>query len=295
MKNMKNLLGLLLMAAIIGFTSCSEDDDDEPIPPSLKVDVIPGTIVDTNSFVAFIWEARDGDAKLETFTIKEGNSIATDMENTTWSSVEVDDNENYRDTALFLTASTEKTVKYTFTVTDKDGESTSKEITITTESQTTPIDIYNDKTLVSAYLAATTGSQFMDATTGTTYRHDASGSENATFGFISGGGSGAVIMASGTTLSFTQKPTGWSNGTKLATTTLSSSDFDAISDETALLNAMPASISSDEIKNLQDGAANENVNVIAFDDNGTKGLIKLPTSLNNDQDQSITIDVKVQQ
>lgn len=293
MKNIKNLIGLLLMAAIIGFTSCSEDDDDDAIGPALDVNVIGETTVTPSSTVVVTWEARDGDAKLDYFTILEGNTAVQG-----WNQKEIpnDLNETYNDTAYLQAPATDgNSTTFTFTVTDKDGLEKSVSKTITAEAQSADIDTYSSVTIVSAYLAATAGSQFMDATTGTTYRHDATGSENATFGFISGGGSGAVIMASGTSLSFVQQPAGWSNAAKLATTSITGSEFDAISDETALLAAMPASINSDEIKNLQDGAANASITVIAFDDNGTKGLIKLPASLNNNQDQSITIDVKVQQ
>ncbi len=292
MKNIKNLIGLLLMAAIIGFTSCSEDDDDV-IGPSISFfggDFIDGDyIAAPGETLQFSWLATQGDAKLESFSVTKESVTLEDY-------VEPDiPKDNYQDTLSTDAPLNVGSYIYAFKVTDKDGETASKSFTITVEEQASDIETYSSTTIVSAYLAATAGSQYMDATTGTTYRHDATGSENATFGFISGGGSGAVILASGTSLSLTQKPSGWSNAAKLATTNLTGSEFDAISDETALLDAMPSSINSDEIKNLQDGETNDNVTVIAFDDNGTKGLIKLPASLNNDQDQSITIDVKVQQ
>jgi len=154
-----------------------------------------------------------------------------------------------------------------------------------------PINSYLNKTLVSAYLATTSGDQFIVALTGTTFRHDATGSSAATFGFISGGGSGADFVCSGSTLSFSQKPSGWSTGAKLATTTLTAAQFDAIANENDLLAAMPSSITSDDIKGLN----TTYVAVLAFEVGGKKGLVKMPSSFTNAQDQSIVISIKVQQ
>jgi hypothetical protein len=291
MKNLKFLFGIFALAGLIGLFSCSEDED--PIAPLLEVKVSPGTTVAPNTTLTFTIEARDGDAKLSTMTIEEGNTPVTG-----WNEKEIPNamNEIYMDTVtLNAPANADETTVFKFTVTDKDGETSSISIDITTEASTNPIDTYSSITLVSAFLSATSGSQFLDATTGISYRHDATSAENATFGFISGGGSGAVIMTSGSSLSFTQQPTGWSTGAKIAETTLTAGDFDAISDEADLLAAIPANITADDITGLEDGGANAGVTVIAFNDDGKKGLIKLPTSLNNNKDQSITVDIKVQQ
>ncbi len=133
MKNIKNLIGLLLMAAIIGFTSCSEDDDDDAIGPALDVNIIGETTVTPSSTVVVTWEARDGDAKLDYFTILEGNTAVQG-----WNQKEIpnDLNETYNDTAYLQAPATDgNSTTFTFTVTDKDGLEKSVSKTITAEAQ----------------------------------------------------------------------------------------------------------------------------------------------------------------
>ena len=186
------------------------------------------------------------------------------------------------------------TLTYTFTVTDQQSSSTTGTYTVTM----TPINTYTGISLTSAY-SDPTANEYYDATTGTAYNHADGNAANSTFGFVSGGGHGAIIFGSDFSLTLSSQPASWATGARFATTTLSATEFDAITDETALLAAMPATIDQTEIFGLEDGgnqyADNSSVTVIAFQVGTKKGFIKLPTSLNNNTDQTISIDVKVQQ
>ncbi|MCD6367288.1 MAG: hypothetical protein J7L46_07105, partial [Bacteroidales bacterium] len=291
-----------LFAAVIGMTimsSCKKDEEFaaptitlNPSVTSTELDFAAGDSV--ISFSARI----QAEAEIESFAITEiitdaqgGGTSPYDAATTDGFKGETDKTYDFSKTFSPTDFATATKYEYKFDVTDKDGQTYSLTYSVTQGTAATPINTYLNKTIVSAYLSATAGSQYMDATTGVTYRYDATGAENATFGFISGGGSGADILCSGSSLNFSQKPASWATGAKLATTSLTAAEFDAITDETALLAAMPASISLDDVQGLN----TTYYAVLAFEDGGKKGLIKLPSSFTNAQDQSIVISVKVQQ
>ncbi|PKP22789.1 MAG: hypothetical protein CVU05_02405 [Bacteroidetes bacterium HGW-Bacteroidetes-21] len=169
-------------------------------------------------------------------------------------------------------------------------------LSFTTLDYSGSINFFSSISLTSAYLAPSS-SEYVNAVTGVTYNHAASGSNNATFGFISGGVSnGATLYTKSTDMTISATPNPWTNESYLAATTLTESEFDAITDGADLLTAMPSIINASKVNNLQDGATNSSVRVIAFiDGSGKKGLIKIPESITNNNDQVLTISIKVQQ
>ena len=297
MKKVK-FFALMFLAGATLFTSCKKDDSLPASPTISFANNVSSFEIDyatmVNPYTVTIIPTVTADGEISTFTVKkkDANGASSTITVTGSFSGKTTFTETFN---LSIDSASSFPLQIIFNVTDKSDQGMEKIFTITrkTGSSGNPINTYPNKTIVSAYLAATSGDQFMDATTGITYRHDASGSNNATFGFISGGGSGADILCSGSSLTFSQKPASWTNGAKLATTSLTAAEFDAITNETELLAAVPATIALNDVQGLNNTTTY--VAVLAFEDGGKKGLIKLPSSFTNAQDQSIVISVKVQQ
>jgi hypothetical protein len=291
MKTVK-LLALLVVAGALVFSGCKKDDEPADVP-TISVSLKTGYDLTAWKGDTIKWSVTMGtNEKLATLKVEPNvGNTGTNVVNQTLSGTSQVVDYSYIVPTAGINDGDQ--IVITFTVTnDKDGTNNVKQtLTMDAPATANPINTYSNVTLVSAYLAATAGNQFLDATTGIAYRHDATGSANATFGFISGGGSGADIVCSGSTLSFIQKPTGWATGAKLATTSITAAQFDAITNETELLAVMPSTIAANDVQGLN----TTYYAVLAFDDGGKKGFIKLPASFTNAQDQSIVVSVKVQQ
>jgi len=183
------------------------------------------------------------------------------------------------------------TEKYTFTVTDKTNQTTTKSVTITTITPAGDINTYSAKLMGAQGAAA---GSFFATTTGTVYTqaNAASNSSIIDILYYYGATNEATLAAPSDALAgtiFNNSSTGlqtWAkrNETKFATTTISSSDFENIKDD-ALFTQSPSVTYSNK---LAVG------NVVAFKtETGKKGLVrvdKITTGASGD----ITITVKVQ-
>lgn len=287
MKQMKNLLGLLLLAAIIGFTSCEEEGED-PILPSLSVEVSPGMTVEPGDTVMFAWEARDGDAKLETFTIEEGNQFVGD-----WNAKEIpnDMNETYMDTVWVLAPENNGAqATFTFTVTDKDGESKSVSKTITAEATDDSKDLesFSAKLL---YAPAKDGSSetLIDLESGSTFtlNNGANNSSSIDLGYYYGSNNEATLVDPNTYPSSVYDIS-WStlNETELQTTSANFAELSTSND----ITTQWSNNASNEITNL---SVND---VLLFKTtNNSYGAIKVQEiSGTYNQGDYIKLDIKVE-
>lgn len=135
MKRLK-LFALGLIGASMVMTSCADDSDDPAVPPTLTVTeensangVVDGKVNTSADTLYFKWDSRAGDANLKTFSIElNGNplTVTTENGNDLSDNIKSSSNTSYQDGAKFPASAG----VYTFTVTDKDGESASVDIEV---------------------------------------------------------------------------------------------------------------------------------------------------------------------
>lgn len=137
MKKMK-LFALGLIGASMMMTSCADDEEDPAVGPSLTVTeensaagVIDGKVaIEPGDSLHFEWTARDGDARLQTLVIEingvKAGGLITDNGNELDDNIKSSDNETYQDGVVLPG----NAGVYTFTVTDKDGETDVVEIEV---------------------------------------------------------------------------------------------------------------------------------------------------------------------
>jgi hypothetical protein len=290
MKKLTYLFGLGILAASL-FISCSPDED--ALPPSLNITSDNPVVAVPNSVITIAWRADAGDAKLATFTIKEGNVAILDEDNIDWNNFEIAsaDNESYVGSANVRvgTAATE----FSLIVTDKDGKEASATVTVTIDNTAgDPIYTYSAR-LMGAQSNLTLGS-YLNANSGEVLKQAAAEASSASIDVVYyygsanlatltapddvtvNGGAENLSLCSG----FSVK-----NATRFATTSLTPSDFDAVEDDAAFTET----VSSSKLTQL---AVSD---VIAFETAaGKKGLIRV-SALTAGNTESITIDVKIQQ
>lgn len=296
MKKLNYLLSLLVVVGMaFSFTSCEEDGD--PVPPTLTFAggdyTDADATVEPGATVMFSWTAQSGDAKLDKFTIKLGNAWVVDSDNYEWNGEEDPanwDNDTYVGSASFAAGADGDEHVFTFTVTDKDGETAEKVITITVEGSGNPISTYTAK-LMGAQSNATYGS-FLDAETGTVYLlADARANASAVDVFYYFGSSNEASFAALDDTDANEfsiiSDAAWTtrNSTKFVTTSVTAADFTAMTDDSGF--TFDASASS-----VTQLAAGDVVGFVTVD--GKKGLIHVDEIVTGG-DGSITIDIKIQE
>ncbi len=141
-----------IFALALGFTACQDDDDDPSLGASLLV-TETGTgsnggaiTINQGSSLVFIWDARRGDSDMETFAVSavgvnSPNPIPTSLAGNTFPyDIANADDETYLDTLIFPNAGINTGVtSYTFTVTDRDGNTSSTSYTVTVAPNATPM------------------------------------------------------------------------------------------------------------------------------------------------------------
>ncbi len=294
MKKAHVIIGLLFFAMLTLFIGCTEEN---AVGPSLSI--FGGEFIDADATVApgavlaFSWHAEKGDAKLESMTItRDGVALAL------WNAKEIpnSENENYTDTALLEAPLNEGAYTYELIVTDKDAMTASKSVIITVEAQATggPIITYT-AVLMGAQSNAGIGS-FLDAETGTVYLIGPATSNQALIDVVYyygsqnlatltapddptvGGGSGNLALCESWTIK---------NATRFGTTSVTSTEFDNITDDIQIL--AQTGISNSKKTQLAVG------NVLSFMTvGGKKGLIKV-SAITTGSTGTITIDVKIQE
>jgi hypothetical protein len=131
MRKLNFILGLAAMGMVIFMSSCSKEDAKAP---GLDLQSDAEVTAPANSTITIEWTAYAGDANLKYFTITEGNSPISG-----WNEYEIPnaDNENFSGSATVLIG--ESNTTFTLTVTDKDGLTASKTVTVTVTAPETPL------------------------------------------------------------------------------------------------------------------------------------------------------------
>ncbi len=295
MKTIK-LFFIALTLFFFGFiTSCTEET--EPIGPT--IDFIAGTdlitanaTVETDQDFSFKCLLTQGDAKLTSFTIRLANVDLTGYPKTNINTGDQDSYSTYQEEA--------GTYQYTFILTDKEGLSDTKTITVTVNEPAPTITSYTDKVLgasqnndIGSSFASIDGSVYVLADAKTN-------SNKVDFVYFYGATNKATIAAPSDADAqsvFSSGTSGiatWNtkNATVLGATTLTPAEFDAISSDTEI-SAVATGLTASKVNDI---AIN---NVIAFETAPTsafaskKGLIKI-TALTAENTGSITFEVKVQ-
>jgi hypothetical protein len=296
MKKEHLIIGLLFFAMFTMFVGCGEGE--EALGPTLQLH--GGDYIDSDETVApgaileFSWHAQKGDAKLASMTItRDGVALSG------WDNKEIpsSENEDYTDNAMLEAPLNDGAYSYELIVADKDGLTASQSIVITVDESMAggPIDTYT-AILMGGLSNADYGS-FLDAETGIVYKIGPAGDNQSVIDVVYYYGS-----TNNATLCAPNDPTvnggagnfdvcaDWNvakNATLFGSTSITSSEFDNISNDTEI--AALTGISNSKKTDLAVG------NVISIETvGGKKGLIKV-TACDNSNAGTITLEVKIQQ
>jgi len=169
MRKLTYLLGLGMLAASL-FISCGTDED--ALGPSLIVTSDNPVVAAPNSVITIQWRADAGDAKLATFTIKEGNVAILDEDNVDWDNADIDNSQNtsYVDQARVRVGTAD--TDFRLSVMDKDGKSADVTVVVTIDNTVVggPINTYSARLMgaqsnldIGSYLDANTGTVMLQA------------------------------------------------------------------------------------------------------------------------------------
>jgi len=295
MKKITSLLGLLLVGSMAVLSSCNKDEANPTLDITSGGSITSSTATlgqDVSFSVGLT--ATGPDSKLKKFTVKR-----TDVNNTTSTPLDTAINsDNFTYTYNGKTGQVSGTESYVFTITDDNGNTASKTVTITISGS--GVTDYTAKMLGAQTAAA---GSFFSTSTGAVYQiADAKANSSLIdlcyyFGNAASGEDAVIASPDDTEADVyygaTNRPSTWTtrNATRLATTTLSATDFASVNTLTKLQNnAAPANTATNtSITNL---SVND---VVAFKTAGGKlGLFRV-SSLTASATGSITIEVKVQQ
>jgi len=302
MKSLSKLLALLLL---LGFamTSCSKDDDD-PTPTDVKPAinfmgnagyVIGNTTLAEGTLFHFGITATPNTTSGKKLTKV---TITRKFENEaqqTFFTKDLNDLSSYTLDTLAYAHAGVGVDTWVITITDKAGETNNKSFNITTTAAAGDINTYTAvlmggqaNTTVGSYYATTTNTVMLQATAvvnqaaidfvyyyGNVNMATLAAPDDVTVG----GGSGNLTLCENWTVK---------NATRFATTNILPADFDAITDDAAIVAAAASA-------NLSKANLLDQNDVIAFKTAAGKlGLIKVSQIVTGDTG-TITIDVKVQQ
>lgn len=292
-------LAYILFAGLIGFTSCSKDDET-PAPTitintnSLGADQTGGS-VSTGATVTInlTANAAEGIAKLNATKTVGGteNSLSGYPMTTGFTS-----STNHTWNATYVVTETSGTVVLKFSVEDKKGKISSKTFTVTVGS-----DIKSfTSVLLYAPLSNNTSKTFMSLANGTTYTFTEASSNSGAIdlGYFYGNSSLASFAAPSDYLTTAYDLSSWAtkNATLFRKTT---ADFSATSTSAALTAAYDAGTPASDGTNPSGGATRiyqlADDQVIAFKTAGNKiGLARVLNRTGASPNVNITIAVKVQ-
>ena len=297
---------IALFAAVIGMTmmsSCTKDKTHtaptitlNPSATSTELDFTAGDSLEV-SFSARV----QAEGEIETFTINEeitnlqGGTTSSAYDASTTATFKGETDKTYDFSKIFTPAdfASATQYKYTFSVTDKDGQSYSIAYTVTqhTGTQAGAIETY---TAVLGAQSSSNGSYY-DVSTNTVYTQSGADANQAAIDFVHyygsanasticapsdptvGGGSGNLTMCAN-----------WSTKNATLFGTVTGVDFSAISDDTEIV-AHVSDATSTKANQLAVGDVVEFKTV-----DGKYGMFKV-VSVDASSSESITIDVKVQQ
>ncbi len=294
---MKRLNLFLLAFAALGmvFTSCEPSED--AVGPSLQITSGETVEAAAGSSITIAWRADAGDANMSTFTILEGNTAIT-SDGITWNAYEIPTASNETYTSSVTVNITEATT-FTLTVTDKDGLTASKTVTVTIGGSTTEEISTWTATLYNAlwYASSEAKGAFFASATGTVYAQTGSGDvlsateqSNTDFMYWYGGTTNSSIVApnDATAVSKAGASKSWTtkNATKLKKVTVT--DWSAV--DATLISAIDLSSSVTIVSTLATG------DFIAFETvGGKKGIIKITglSGTSGSAADNASIEVKV--
>lgn len=157
MKKLK-LFALGLLSSGLVLTSCQKDEDED-VGPIISVTTTSGDVIASadaevkvtpGAEVTFNWEARRGDSDLQDFEVSlDGTSIAVTTnggEQLPYENISASDNSIYTDGITISAPPIQGSREYTFKITDENGLTASRAVTITTEPETTDLAAAEDFT-----------------------------------------------------------------------------------------------------------------------------------------------------
>jgi hypothetical protein len=288
---------IVLFSATLFISSCTSDNTTADLPPTIEFVAGSGYIsgdatltVDSPFSVKVLAESNvTSGTKLESMKITRIFNLST------WDTTLTFSETTYTLISSFIARSTAGVEKIEFKVTDKDGQSATTSLQITTELGTTPINSFPMKILGS--YDSQTGSSFASIdgsvyTLAEAFAHQASvdflywwgGSTSATIGAPDDPNANLVFTGANGLPNWTTK-----NATRFVLTTLTVAEFDAINDGNVLATEAAGATTLTRMGQLVVD------NVFGFKtQTGKYGLIKV-TNINEGAAGDITIDVKVQQ
>jgi ribosomal protein L21E len=294
MKKINSLLGLLLVGGMAVLSSCNKDEANPTLDITSGGTVTGNTTLGQDVAFSVGITATGPDSKLKKFTV-----TRTDVNNTTTTKPDTSINsDNFTYTYNGKTGQVAGTETYVFTITDDNGNTASKTLTITISGS--GVTDYTAKMIGGQNNAA---GSFFSTTTGAVYQiTDAKNNPTAIdlcyyFGTTVSGENAVIASPDDTEANVyygaSNRPSTWAsrNSTRLATTSLTAADFTDVNTLTKLQNnAAPANTATDtRITNL---SVND---VIAFKTGAGKlGLFRV-SALTATSNGAITIEVKVQQ
>jgi hypothetical protein len=162
MKKLNLLMGLTSLALVGFFTSCSSDKT--ALGPSLEITSGEKDTVPANSVLTISWRANAGDVNLKSFTIKEGNAAITDKDAKSWNAADIPsaNNEAYVGSARVGIGAV--ATSFELIVTDKDGLTASKTVSVAIESTGPVGTLKAEKSIVLGAQDNATGSFFASLT-----------------------------------------------------------------------------------------------------------------------------------
>jgi hypothetical protein len=292
---------IVLFSATIFISSCATDNTTADLPPTIEFVTGTGYIsgdatltVGSPFTIKVLAQANTtSTAKLETLKVS-GISNNIVVFDTTYS-IPSAGQSTYSAAVSFTAMPTTGVMRIEFKVTDKDGQSATISLQITTESGTTPINTFTMKILGS--YNSSTGSSFASIdgsvyTLAEAFTHQASvdflywwgASTSATIGAPDDPNANLVFTGANGLPNWTTK-----NATRFVITTLTVAEFNAITDGNVLADIAAGATTLTRIGQLVSD------NVLGFKtQSGKYGLIKV-NSINEGAAGDITIDVKVQQ
>lgn len=302
MKNLRFYFSIVLLALVATITSCSKDEATK-LAPTITFTPSATTFAISQDTALVYSLAITAEAEIKTFTIKKRvNETTTTNETVTATDFVGKTAYTYAYTKTVLLSDFDNATKieYIFTVTDKDDQSVEKKITITKKGSVAAgaINTYTGK-VVAAQGSSSLGSYFATSN-GTVYLAAGANTNQSLIDFICYYNSGLTSLSfyspSNSDVVNMATSTGGSLGTpwttKNATTfvplTISSTAFDAITDDAAIL-ANVATL-PDTKATITNGA------IFGFKTAANKkGIVIITGVTGTGNSQEVTFTVKVQQ
>jgi hypothetical protein len=296
-KQFKNYLFVLLSFLSVGFLGSCTDDE---ATPSLKVElqdeagyISEDAILAPGTAFKVKWIATKGAKDMESFNVTEGNNQIAGFPQ----SLSGGDRDKYTNEVSLNAPNVEGEYTFKFTVTDKDGLTSSQnlKITVAALNSYTTILLGNQKSTEPSFYATSTNTRYKLADAATN-------SAKVDFGYGNGSQAGNEFFLGAPTDASIQEifpdTKNWAtkNATKFVLTNLTAGQFDGITSPGDVISAVDAGTNPNQTSRVR-GTEIEANDVVGFTTAaGKKGLIKVisrSTTASTTDPTQITIAVKV--